>query len=141
MYGLLFYAIQAAAYIKRNKKRVRSIADIDNVGDIVAYGKAHNFLQMVKFRPGLGVHDHGVILVYKGQLLNEDNEWEDLPHTCEHSHLGRANEVPQCLQNLQVILSESQTDRSDTALQRVTACIHECVAQAEGKAKAFILFL
>ena len=110
---------------------------MDCVGEIIQYAKGNNFLKLATDQPGLSDHHVGVILVYKGQLLAEDNGFRDLPHILAHhqTNTGEAH-VPPCFDNLLSVAAESAVEKEgDHALSRVTSCVRECLRQCQGKKK------
>ena len=104
------------------------------MGDVIRYGKANNFLQMVAHEPQLGPHHRGAILVHRGQILNEHNEWEDLPHRSRHEDAEeQVFELPPPFSSLLSTLMDVSTARGEgDSLARVTACVRECIPAATG---------
>ena len=125
---------QVAAYIKRNKHRLKGVYALNSVGDIIRYGKANNFLQMVADEPDLGPHMRGTILVHRGQILNERNEWEDLPHRSRHEDAEEQvfSLPPPFSSLLSTLLDVSSARGAGDSLARVTACVRECIPAATG---------
>ena len=127
-------AAQIASYIKRNKKAVRGVGAMDTVTDIVAYAKANNFVKHLVDTPDFGDHQVGVILVFKGRILDACNEWMDLPHAEEHQQqeAKEGNVIPASFTNLLDVVFQATAEPSRDTLARVTAAINECLNEAEG---------
>ena len=126
--------LQVTAYIKRNKRRVRGSAEINTVGDILSYAKDNNFLKMQRDEPNLGQHHRGAILVYRGQYLDADNQWVDLPHRERHEAEQEEDfSAPGPFGNLLSTLSDAARSRAGPGvLGSIIACLKECLAVAEG---------
>jgi hypothetical protein len=115
----------------------------DTVGEIIQFAMGSNFLKMVSEQPGLGDHHVGAVLVYKGQILGEDNIFRDVAHIAQHqqSSIASDSDVPVCLRNLLTEVGEAAKDKqSGHALGRVAACIRECLKELQGKRLDYYVF-
>ena len=126
---------QILAYMKRIKTRCRGILSMDSFCKVIHYAKGNNFLKLVTYKPVLSDHHVGVILVYKGQVLAEDNQFRDLPLIPEHHQTNTSEtQVTPYFNNLMAEAADSAMENvSDLALSRITSCIRECLRQCTGK--------
>ena len=101
--------------------------EMQTVGDLICYGKEHNYLKALKKQPGLGEDHGGVILVYKGKYLDENNNWVHLPHAMPDDGI-EAIVLPPCVDNLVARLRDATAGcRTSTALAQLNSCVRECL--------------